>query len=151
MNTLKDSAKYCKALQLYQCWRMLSTETKLVSRVTGGYTREIKNESKFTNLQSIQSPAGPLAQHTSGYKSKQIFGKLAPKEGSRNEWDTKHGLMFSSHTVLKETNGTKPSVWRDIGVVWAKITYLKSAVMLFLSDFQRDMAWGFLKRYRASL
>ena len=52
-------------------------------------------------------------------------------------------ITQSPYTVLNETNGTKPSVWREIGVVWAKITYLKNAVMLFLSNVQRDKACDF--------
>ena len=44
-----------------------------------------------------------------------------------DKWD----LFNGGATVLKETNGAKPSVWREIGVLWAKITYFKSAIMLF--------------------
>ena len=35
----------------------------------------------------------------------------------------------------------------EIGLLWAKITNLESARMLFLSVLQRDMSWGFQKSY----
>ena len=38
----------------------------------------------------------------------------------------------------------------EIGLLWGKITYLKSAGMLFLSIVQRDIAWGFQKSYYTS-
>ena len=55
--------------------------------------------------------------------------------------------VTKAFTVSKETNGTRPSIWREIGVLWAKITYLKSVVMLFLGKFQKDMTWGFQMSY----
>ena len=38
-------------------------------------------------------------------------------------------LEYFAIAVLKETNGIKPSVWKEIGVIGAKITFLKSADM----------------------
>ena len=51
-------------------------------------------------------------------------------------------LAYSAITVLKETKGTRPSVWSKIGVLWAKITYLKSAAMLFFKQYPNRYCLG---------
>ena len=38
------------------------------------------------------------------------------------KWPKNWDFFASYCKVLRETNSTKPSVWREIGVLWAKIT-----------------------------
>ena len=39
------------------------------------------------------------------------------------------------------------SVWYEVGFLWAKITYLKSAGILFFRIMQIHVAWGFQMSY----
>ena len=53
-------------------------------------------------------------------------------------------IMFAN-TVISNDSWLISILWYDLGLLWAKIAYLKSNVMLFSCNIQRDMALGFEK------